>query len=116
VITLLAYDPGDLYAFVRDGEAVVHVRPPYDVDHPASTASVERAVTVHGFTALERDFDSREELLSFLGEESARWWRENASGGDLDLGSLRERLLSMRERIRDNSRRRNHLSVVRGRT
>jgi hypothetical protein len=93
MLTLLAYAPDERWAFARDGCRVVLVRPPFQNDVAVSDAEVERAVTVLGFIALERNFASRRALLDFLGDESVRVWRERARAKDLD--SLRRDLLAV---------------------
>jgi hypothetical protein len=93
MLTLLAYTPDERWAFARDGGRVVLVRPPFQNDVAASDAEVERAVTVLGFIALERDFATRRALLDFLSDESVRVWRERTPPKDLD--SLRRDLLAV---------------------
>ncbi len=93
MLTLLAYAPDERWAFVRDGGRVVLVRPPFQNDVAASDAEVGRAVTVHGFVALERDFATRRALLDFLSDESVRVWRERAPPKGLD--ALRGDLLAV---------------------
>ncbi len=92
MVELLAYTPDERWAFARDGEHIVLVRPPFLQDVAASDAEVERAVTIHGFIALERDFASRRALLDFLNEESVRVWNERAPSKDLP--TLRAELLA----------------------
>jgi hypothetical protein len=91
-VTLLAYAPDERWAYVRDGERIVLVRPPFHQDLAASDAEVERAVTIHGFVALDRSFAGRRALLDFLSDESVRVWNERAPSKDLP--SLREELLA----------------------
>jgi hypothetical protein len=92
MMTLLAYTPDERWAFVRDVNRIVLVRPPFRHDMPASEAEVERAVTIHGFVALERDFTDRRSLLDFLGSESVRAANERAPSRDLP--ALRDELLA----------------------
>ena len=92
MVTLLAYAPDERWAFVREGGRTVLVRPPFQQDVGASDAEVERAVTVHGFIALEREFATRRALLDFLGDESVRVWNERAVPKYLD--ALRDDLLA----------------------
>ncbi|MFT3769329.1 MAG: hypothetical protein QM820_28155 [Minicystis sp.] len=89
---LLAYAPDERWAFVQDGARTVLVRPPFHQDVAASAAEVERAVTVHGFIALERDFATRRALLEFLRDESVRVWNERAA--PKNLAALRDDLLA----------------------
>ena len=90
--TLLAYAADERWAFVRDGGRIRLVRPPFTQDVAASEAEVERAVTVHGFVARERDFPTRRALLDFLDDESVRVWRERAAPKPID--ALRDDLLA----------------------
>jgi hypothetical protein len=92
MITLLAYAPDERWAFARVDGRVVLVRPPFQQDLAASDAEVERAVTIHGFLALTRDFPTRRALLDFLGDESVRVW--NARGAPPYLDALRRDLLA----------------------
>jgi hypothetical protein len=92
MVTLLAYAPDERWAFAREGDRVVLVRPPFHHDVATSEAEVERAVTVHGFVAIARDFATRRALLDFLGDESVRVWKERAPAKDLT--SLRDDLLA----------------------
>ncbi len=92
MLTLLAYTPDERWAFARDGERIVLVRPPFYQDVAASDTEVERAVTIHGFLALERDFASRRALLDFLSDESVRVWNERAPSKDLP--TLRAEMLA----------------------
>lgn len=92
MVTLLAYTPDERWAFVQDGGRVVLVRPPFHQDVVASEAEVERAVTIHGFVPLERDFPDRHALLDFLSKESVRVWNESAPSKNLP--SLRDELLA----------------------
>lgn len=92
MVTLLAYTPDERWAFVRDGDRVALVRPPFHQDVAASDAEVERAVTIHGFLAPGRAFADRRALLQFLSDESVRVWNERAS--PKDLPSLRDELLA----------------------
>ncbi len=92
MITLLAYTPDERWAFARDGDRIVLVKPPYRQDVAASEAEIERAVTILGFLALERDFASRRALLDFLSEESVRAWKKRAPSKDLP--TLRDEMLA----------------------
>jgi len=92
MITLLAYTPDERWAFARDGERIVLVKPPFRQDVAASDAEVERAVTILGFLAVERDFASRRALLDFLSKESVRAWKKRAPSKDLP--TLRDEMLA----------------------
>lgn len=90
---LLAYAADERWAYVLEGECHLLLRPNRQ-DASVCKADVEYAVTVHGYTASDRDFATREELLEFLGAESVRVWR--AHNPPIDLASLRESLLATR--------------------
>jgi hypothetical protein len=92
MVTLLAYTPDERWAFARDGERIVLLKPPFRQDVAASDAEVERAVTILGFLALERDFASRRALLDFLSEESVQAWKQRAPSKDLP--TLRDEMLA----------------------
>lgn len=91
MVTLLAYAPEERWTFVRDGDRIVLMRPPFQEDITASDAEVERAVTVHGWIALERDFATRQELVDFIGNESVRVWSDRPTRS---IESLRDALLA----------------------
>lgn len=75
-ITLLAYAADERWAFVREGDELLLVRPS-SADAAATPGDVERAVTQGGYTASGASFDSRTALATFLSDESVRAWRTN---------------------------------------
>jgi hypothetical protein len=92
MLVLLAYAPDERWAFVREGDRVLLVRPPFQQDVVASEAEVERAVTILGFIADQRDFPARRALIDFLGDESVRAWQTRRA--PKDVASLRSDLLA----------------------
>lgn len=71
MLELLALAPEDGWAFVRTGESIWLVRPPYSRSDycPVSEHALEKGVTRHGFSACERGFADWRELVDFLNEE-----------------------------------------------
>ncbi|MCY2990110.1 MAG: hypothetical protein NTY19_19885 [Planctomycetota bacterium] len=71
MLKLLAVAPEDGWAFVRTGESIWLVRPPYSRSNtsPVSERVLEKGVTRHGFSACERGFADWRELVEFLNEE-----------------------------------------------
>ena len=94
MLKLLAYAADERWAYVQEGDRRLLLRPPYQHETVVSDTDVEYAVTVHGYQASERPFESREELRAFLREESTRVWRER--NPPVDPAVLRERLLAAR--------------------
>jgi hypothetical protein len=92
-LTLLAYAADERWAFVREGDGTLLLRPPYDRDIAALDVDVERAVAEHGYTVSDRSFATRQELLDFLSDESVRVWREHNPSIHPDV--LRKRLLDV---------------------
>jgi len=71
MLKLLAVAPEDGWAFVRTGESIWLVRPPYSRSNtsPVSEHVLEKGVTRHGFFACDRGFADWRELVEFLNEE-----------------------------------------------
>lgn len=67
-LELVAIASEDGWAFVKQDDAFLLVRPPYEQSNlsPASERMVEKAINHHGFVAECRHFDSWKELLNFL--------------------------------------------------
>jgi hypothetical protein len=68
VIKLLAFEPGDGYAFAQTGDQIFSLRPPYD-SHLITTVSISTvvtAVTTYDFTYSEKTFDDWPDLVDFL--------------------------------------------------
>lgn len=70
MIRLLALAPEDGWAFVRSGERILLLRPPYGKRrHPAvEESTVARAVAVEGFEASDRTFPDWPAVMAFLEE------------------------------------------------
>ena len=73
-LELQAIVPEDGWAFVRQGERVFLVRPPYQRAQIAevSADSIERALSVHGFEASSRSFANWDDLIEYLRGEIVR--------------------------------------------
>lgn len=89
MLKLIAHAPEDGWAFVRDGESLLLLRPPYRGNHVSvGLEEVERAVTVHGYLALDLDFTTERALVQYLRDEVVRSWPAQEAPD-----KLRERLL-----------------------
>lgn len=91
MLKLIAHAPEDGWAFVRDGESILLLRPPYRGNRVAvQREDVERAVTVHGYLARDLDFTTERDLVQYLRDEVVRSWPAQE-----DPEALREDLLSL---------------------
>lgn len=88
---LLAYTPQERWAFVEDGDRILFVRPPFTTEEVVTRVAVERAVTVDGYLASERQFGDLAAIRVFLEGESVRVWKEQHQGQT--LASLQADLL-----------------------
>ncbi len=70
MIEILATALEDGWAYVKRDEDILLLRPPYEEWNvsPSSKATVEKAVSVHGFERLHRSFDDWDSLIGFLEE------------------------------------------------
>lgn len=90
---LLALSPDDGWAYVRVNERILLIRPPYRqatcvvVDEDA----VEKAVGVHGFQAEEQCFPDWQELIVYLNNRVAAFYKQ--LGQDLEKIDLTESML-----------------------
>ncbi len=71
MLRLLAFAVNDGWAFVREGQSVVLIRPPYSTANMCRVPeeSVETGVAGYGFSACENDFADWRELIGFLNEQ-----------------------------------------------
>lgn len=60
----VAYEDG--YAFVKKDGKIYSIRPPYNNTILASLENVERAISTHGFSNEQLDFDNWATLISYL--------------------------------------------------
>jgi hypothetical protein len=75
MVQLIAHAPEDGWAFVREGDRILLLRPPYRGNHLAvRPEDVERAVTVHGYLACNRHFSTERDLIQHLRDEVVRSW------------------------------------------
>jgi len=74
VITLLAQSEADGWGLVRADDALLLIRPPYTNDslQAVSPATLDDAITRHGFVDVELVFDSWGDVVAFLREGVAR--------------------------------------------
>jgi len=90
MIKLLATALQDGWAFVKQRNRVLLVRPPYeDQDlREVSESTVEKAVMAHGFAASDREFQDWRSLIEYLDTEVLK--RREALGlGEPDVESVR---------------------------
>lgn len=69
MISLIAIDDGDGWAFVRQGYGIYLIRPPYSPRQhliEVSEATVEKAVHAHRFHPELRDFADFDAVIAFL--------------------------------------------------
>src|ERR1051326_1919137 len=66
MVKLVAADCDDGYAFVEEDGSKFAVRPPYKERIRVSDSTVERAITVHGFSAEDRSFLQWRDLVQYL--------------------------------------------------
>lgn len=78
MLRLLAFAANDGWAFVREGQSVVLIRPPYSTANMCRVPeeSVETGVAGYGFSACENDFADWRGLIVFLNEQ-LREFRES---------------------------------------
>ena len=75
MLELMAHAPDDGWAFVRDGDTIFLLRPPYQDNRLAvRMEDVERAVTVHGYLATNLSFATERDLVQHLSDEIVRRW------------------------------------------
>ncbi len=75
MLRLIAHAPEDGWAFVREGDRILLLRPPYQGNHVAvRLEDVERAVTVHGYLARDLPFKTERDLIQHLRDEVVRSW------------------------------------------
>lgn len=75
MLELMAHAPDDGWAFVREGDTIFLLRPPYQGNRLAmQREDVERAVTVHGYLATDLSFATERDLIQYLHDEIVRRW------------------------------------------
>jgi hypothetical protein len=85
-LVAVAYDDG--YAFVREGDALYSVRPPFSAKRLASESSAERAITGFGFERAEGPFKDWTSLIDHLKGELIR--RREEAGAHPDTKRIRQ--------------------------
>lgn len=78
----VAYEDG--YAVYQEGDRIYLIRPPYISRNkiPATETAVERAITIYGYAASEREFDSLSALITHLDAERIK---HRKAAGEPDL-------------------------------
>ena len=75
MVHLIALAPEDGWAFARQGDSIMLLRPPYQGNRlVVGLEDVERAVTVHGYLARDLHFKTERDLIQHLREEVVRSW------------------------------------------
>jgi hypothetical protein len=97
MIQLLAIAPEDGWAFLREGEEIYLIRPPYSAANRRRVAAsaIETAVAKHGFKAADASFEHWQAVIDYLKQEIVRSWE--ASGRSLDGREIGLELLQLAE-------------------
>lgn len=92
---LLAGDPEDGWAFVRRGEEILLVRPPFRCWNRSvvTESTVEQAVSTQGFVAMEGSFDGWTALIAFLEDKMVEV--RKAQGQDVPTSDSIEEVLKL---------------------
>jgi hypothetical protein len=71
MLRLLAFAADDGWAFVREGQSVLLIRPPYRQANMCRVPeqSVETGVVEHGFSACDSDFEDWRGVIGFLNQQ-----------------------------------------------
>lgn len=69
VVKLLAYNPLDGNAVIKQGDDEILLIGPCDITHRLKEGEVEKYLSRYGFYASDRYFSNMESLVSFLGDE-----------------------------------------------
>ncbi len=75
MVQLIAHAPEDGWAYAREGDSILLLRPPYQGNRlVVGLEDVERAVTVHGYLASDLRFKTERDLIQHLRDEVVRSW------------------------------------------
>lgn len=75
MVQLIAHAPEDGWAYAREGDSILLLRPPYQGNRlVVGPEDVERAVTVHGYLARDLLFKTERDLIQYLRDEVVRSW------------------------------------------
>jgi hypothetical protein len=75
MMQLIAHAPEDGWAYARERDSILLLRPPYQGNRlVVGLEDVERAVTVHGYLARDLHFKSERDLIQYLRDEVVRSW------------------------------------------
>ncbi|MFS8070913.1 MAG: hypothetical protein ACMG6S_31485 [Byssovorax sp.] len=93
MVQLIAHAPEDGWAYAREGDSILLLRPPYQGNRlVVGLEDVERAVTVHGYLARDLRFKTERDLIQHLRDEVVRSWPVQGAPEE-----LREDLLVLAE-------------------
>jgi hypothetical protein len=97
MMDLLAIALEDGWAFLREGEEIYLIRPPYSAANRrrVTASAIEAAVAKYGFRAANASFDHWQALIDYLRQEIVRSWE--ASGHSLDGREIGLEMLQLAE-------------------